>query len=261
MTAADNPVALITGAARRIGRAIALDLAHAGWSIGLHYRDGHHEADALAKEIRASGGTVTALYCDFADAGDVASLLPRCVAALGAPRCLVNNASVFEFDDLATLTPDGWTRHLAVNLTAPVMLAQAFAKALPKDQPGNIINIIDQRVWASTPEFFSYSLSKSALWSATRMLAQALSPRIRVNAIGPGPALRSIHQRPEEFDAEVASTILKRGTNPREIAAAVRFILDASAMTGQMIALDGGQHLRWFSEVTPGAPHLPPATT
>ncbi len=255
---AARPIALITGAARRIGRTIALDLAQAGWSIGLHYRSGQTEAEDVATEIRGMGGEVAALHCDLADAADVATLLPRCVAALGAPRCLVNNASVFEFDELATLKPEGWARHLAVNLTAPVMLSQAFAKVLPVDQPGNIINIIDQRVWASTPEFFSYSLSKSALWSATRMLAQALSPRIRVNAIGPGPALRSIHQKKEEFDAEVASTILKRGTSPREIAAAVRFILDASAMTGQMIALDGGQHLRWFSEVTPGAPHLPP---
>jgi NAD(P)-dependent dehydrogenase (short-subunit alcohol dehydrogenase family) len=261
MTTPDRPVALITGSARRIGRAIALDLARAGWSIGLHYRSGHQEAAELAREIGVIGGEVVTLQCDFADTADVASLLPRCVSALGAPACLVNNASVFEFDVLSTLTPASWARHLGVNLTAPVMLSQAFAESLPPALSGNIINVIDQRVWAMTPEFFSYSLSKSALWSATRMLAQALSPRIRVNAIGPGPALRSIHQRPDEFDAEVASTILRRGTSPQEIAAAVRFILDAPAMTGQMIALDGGQHLRWFSEVTPGAPHLPPATT
>lgn len=261
MTPPDRPIALITGAARRIGRAIALDLARAGWSIGLHYRIGRDEAEALAAELRADSVDVVPLHCDFADVTDVASLLPRCVAALGPPCCLVNNASVFEFDELATLTPQGWARHLAVNLTAPVMLSQAFSQALPAKRTGNIINIIDQRVWASTPEFFSYSLSKSALWSATRMLAQALSPRIRVNAIGPGPALRSIHQQPEEFDAEVSSTLLKRGTSPTEIAAAVRFILDASAMTGQMLALDGGQHLRWFSEVTPGAPHMSRETT
>jgi len=257
MTSATKPVALVTGAARRIGRAIALDLAQAGWSIGLHYHSGGAEAEALAREIANLGVSVVPLACDLAEPADLATLLPRCTSAIGAPSCLVNNASVFEFDSLTTLRPEGWARHLAVNLTAPVMLAQAFAAALPGTAAGNIINIIDQRVWASTPEFFSYSLSKSALWTATRMLAQALGPRIRVNAIGPGPALRSSHQKPEEFDAEAASTILKRGTNPAEIASAVRFILDAPAMTGQMIALDGGQHLRWFSEVTPGTPHLP----
>lgn len=255
MTSPDHPVALITGASRRIGRAIALDLARDGWSIALHYRRGSADAEALAVEIRALGRAVALLAADLAVASDVASLMPRCVAALGPPGCLVNNASAFEFDSLPTLTPEGWERHLAVNLTAPVMLSQAFAAALPSAHTGNIINIIDQRVLASTPEFFSYSLSKSALWSATQMLAQALSPRIRVNAIGPGPALRSVHQRPEDFAGEIASTILRRGTSPDEIAHAVRFILDAPAMTGQMIALDGGQHLRWFAEVTPAAPH------
>ena len=252
-----HPVALITGAARRIGRTIALDLARHGWSIALHYRTAGEEVEVLAREIRSLGVAVAPLGCDLADAAAVSALLPRCAEALAPPACLVNNASMFEFDALPTLTHDSWARHIAVNLTAPVLLSQAFARALPQGRAGNIINIIDQRVWASTPEFFSYSLSKSALWSATRMLAQALGPAIRVNAIGPGPALRSVHQQTADFDAEVGSTILKRGTNPDEIAHAVRFILDAPARTGQMIALDGGQHLRWCSEVTPGAPHRP----
>jgi NAD(P)-dependent dehydrogenase (short-subunit alcohol dehydrogenase family) len=244
-------IALITGAARRIGRTIALDFARAGWSVGLHYRTGRSEADALATEIRALGANAALLPADLAVAADVAALVPACAASLGAPCCLINNASVFEYDAVATLAPEVLARHLAVNLTAPVLLAQAFARALPAGESGNIVNIIDQRVWATTPEFFSYSLSKSALWAATRMLAQGLSPRIRVNAIGPGPALRSVHQRPEDFAAEAAATILGRGTSPDEIARAVRFLLDAPAMTGQMIALDGGQHLRWFPEVTP----------
>ena len=168
--------------------------------------------------------------------------------------CLVNNASLFEFDDLATLALNTLEDHLAVNLVAPVLLAQAFAAQLGAEATGNVINIIDQRAWAATPEFFSYTLSKTSLWSATQMMAQALSPRVRVNAIGPGPTLRSVHQRPEDFEQEAQTTLLRRGTSPDEIARAVRFILDAPAMTGQMIALDGGQHLRWFPEVTPARP-------
>ncbi len=248
------PIALITGAARRIGRAIAADLAAGGWSVAIHYRDGREDAEGLAAEIRGLGGQAITLEGDLADPTDIAELLPRCIADLGAPTCLVNNASLFEFDDIATLSADGLSRHLAVNLTAPILLSQAFAVHLPARQAGAIINIIDQRAWASTPEYFSYSLSKSALWSATRMLAQGLSPRIRVNGIGPGPTLANIHQNAEDFAAEAAATLLARRTTPQDIARAVRFILDAPAMTGQMIALDGGQHLRWFAEVKPVQP-------
>jgi NAD(P)-dependent dehydrogenase (short-subunit alcohol dehydrogenase family) len=241
MTVTDQsrPIALITGAARRIGRVVALELARAGRS---------------ATEIRALGAGAATFEGDLADPTCIETLLPRCIAALGIPTCLVNNAAVFEFDTLNTLTPAGFAQHMAVNLTAPILLSQAFARALGHRQSGNIINIIDQRVLAPTPEFFSYALSKSALWPATRMLAQALGPTIRVNAIAPGPTLPSAYQSPDAFAAEAAATILRRGTDPTEIAAAVRFILDAPAMTGQMIALDGGQHLRWFPEVTPGAP-------
>jgi NAD(P)-dependent dehydrogenase (short-subunit alcohol dehydrogenase family) len=141
------------------------------------------------------------------------------------------------------MTEESWELHQAVNLRAPVFLSQAFAAHLPPDQTGNIINMIDQRVWRLTPEFYSYTISKSALWSATRTLAQALAPRIRVNAIGPGPVLQSIHQHPEEFAAECRSTLLQRGADAQEISDAIRFILGAPALTGQMIALDGGQHL------------------
>ena len=246
-----SPAVLITGASRRIGRAIALDLARAGWTVALHYNSSKADAEQLATEVRGLGAEAAIVHADLCNAADVMSLIARSVAALGPLTCLINNASMFEFDQAATLTPAALDRHLAVNLTTPILLAQGFAAQLPDQTEGNIINIIDQRAWATTPEYFSYSLSKTALWSATRMLAQAYSPRLRVNAIGPGPALRSVHQRPGDFEAEAAGTLLHRGTNPEQIASAIRFILDAPAMTGQMIALDGGQHLRWFPEVAP----------
>jgi NAD(P)-dependent dehydrogenase (short-subunit alcohol dehydrogenase family) len=239
------PVVLITGASQRIGRALALDLARHGWSVGVHYRGSREPAQALVVELLAMGLKAAALAADLADSADVAALIPACVAELGTPTCLINNASEFQFDDLATMTPAAWSRHIDVNLCAPVFLAQAFAAALPEGKTGNVINIIDQRVWRPTPEFFSYTLSKQGLWDATRLMAQALAPRVRVNGIGPGPVLKSIHQTDADFAAEAAATPLGRATSTDEIAAAVRFILDAPAMTGQMIALDGGQHLSW----------------
>ena len=251
------PVALVTGGARRIGREIALGLARAGWSIAIHHRGSGSDAESLLQEITALGRRAATFEGDLADAACATSLVTRCLETIGAPICLINNASLFEYDEIRTLSADGLQRHLAVNVTAPILLAQSFALHLPAGKLGNIINIIDQRVWAPTPEFFSYSLSKSALWAATKMLAQGLSPRIRVNAVGPGPTLPSVHQKPGDFEAEAASTPLHRGTMPEEIAAAVRFILDAPSMTGQMIALDGGQHLRWFPEVTSGAAKAP----
>jgi NAD(P)-dependent dehydrogenase (short-subunit alcohol dehydrogenase family) len=242
---------LITGAARRIGRALALDFAAQGWRVGLHCRKAA-DADGLVDEIRAAGGTCETLAADLTDAGTIGELIPRCAEALGAPSCLVNNAAMFVFDDIATLDPAAWDTQLAVNLKAPVFLSQALAAHLPAGMSGNIINMVDQQVWKPTPLFFSYGASKAALWSVTRTLAQALAPRIRVNAIGPGPVLPSPYQTEEEFRRQYESTPLHRGTSPEEIAAAVRFILHAPAMTGQMIALDGGQHLAWD---TSGASH------
>jgi NAD(P)-dependent dehydrogenase (short-subunit alcohol dehydrogenase family) len=236
---------LITGAGRRIGRALALDLSARGWRIGLHCHASRQDAERLAAEIESSGGTATVLCADLAVIGDVERLIPDCAKALGAPTCLINNAAMFVYDEIATLDPAVWDAQVAVNLRAPVLLAKAFAAHLPASENGNIINMIDQRVWKPTPHYFSYATTKAGLWSATRMLAQALAPRIRVNAIGPGPALRSTHQTEAEFRAQCEATLLRRGTTPQEIAAAVRFILDASAMTGQMIALDGGEHLAW----------------
>jgi dihydroneopterin aldolase len=239
------PVVLITGAAKRIGRTLALDFARQGWRIGLHCHGSVHEAQQLAAEITRNGGVACALQADLTESSCLGRLVPDCTAALAAPTCLINNAAMFVEDEIATLNPELWDAQLAVNLKAPVFLAQAFAAALAPDASGSIINIIDQRVWKPTPHFFSYSTSKMALWGVTRTLAQALAPRIRVNAIGPGPALQGRHQSREDFQAQYAATILRRGTTPEEIAQAVRFILHAPALTGQMIALDGGQHLAW----------------
>lgn len=238
-------VVLITGAARRIGRAIALDLARDGWSVAVHYRRSDAEARQLVAEIERLGARAVALDANLADMKAVTGLVDRCQDALGAPTCLINNASEFLLDTVATLDAETWDKHLDINLKAPVFLAKQLTLRLPEGAEGNVINIIDQRVWNLTPEFFSYTISKAGLWTATRTLAQALAPRVRVNAIGPGPVLASVYQTAQEFAAECASTLLGRGPREDEIPAAVRFILAATSMTGQMIALDGGQHLLW----------------
>jgi NAD(P)-dependent dehydrogenase (short-subunit alcohol dehydrogenase family) len=235
--------ALITGSARRIGRAIALDLAAHGWRVAIHYRNSRDEAEALAAEIQRTGGAAAAVSANLADLGDVQSLIARCAGALGTVTCLVNNASEFFLDTIGSVTPEGWDTHLDINLKAPVFLAQALYADLPAGVEGNVINIIDQRVWRPTPDFFSYTISKAGLWTATQTLAQAMAPRVRVNAIGPGPVLQSVHQSQADFAAETLTTPLQRGPSLPEIAAAVRFILATPSMTGQMIALDGGQHL------------------
>lgn len=243
--------ALITGASRRIGRAIALALAQDGWRIGVHYRRSKADADALVAAIAEQGGQAAAIQADLGKIDEIKALIPACRDLLGAPCCLVNNASEFHPDTVASTTPESWHLHLDINLKAPVFLAQALAEGLPAGAPeGNVINIIDQRVWKPTPDFFSYTVSKAGLWAATRTLAQALAPRIRVNAIGPGPVLQSVHQTEADFAHEIAGTLLRRGPTAGEIAAAVRFILAAPAMTGQMIALDAGQHLSWQGEPT-----------
>lgn len=242
------PTVLITGAAKRIGRAIALDLARHGWQVGVHYRRSANEAEALVKEIQRGGGRAAALPADLASEEDVARLVPLCREALGAPTALVNNASEFLLDSVTAMTPATWDTHLDINLKAPVFLAKALFLNLPEGEIGNVINIIDQRVWKLTPDFFSYTISKAGLWTATRTLAQALAPRVRVNAIGPGPVLKSIHQTDADFAREAELTLLGHGPTPGEIAAAVRFILASPSLTGQMVALDGGQHLTWGDE-------------
>lgn len=238
--------ALITGAARRIGHDIALALAEDGYDLALCIRPNRSDQDgaALKREIEAKGVRVAILPADLADAAAVERLIPDAAAALGPVSLLVNNASMFEADDAATMTYASWNEHMDVNLRAPAFLARALNAQVPKTG-GAIINIIDQRVWRPNPLFFSYTMSKMALWDMTRVMAQSFAPAIRVNAIGPGPTLQSTHQTPEDFAREAASTLLGHGTTPAEICAAVRFILASPAMTGQMIALDGGQHLAW----------------
>lgn len=236
-------IALITGAAQRIGRAIALDLAAHGWDIAIHYRSSAEEAEDLAGEVEALGRKTALIGADLADLEAVQAIIPECAGKIGPPACLVNNASLFQEDAFRLMDPQGWDRHMAVNLRAPVFLAQGLAANLPHSEAGNVVNIVDQRVLKPAPDFFSYTVSKAGLWWATRTMAQALAPRIRVNAVSPGPVLPSIHQTADEFQDEWESTLLKRGAPPGEIAAAVRYLLDAPAVTGQMIAVDGGQHL------------------
>jgi len=244
-TPAIPATALVTGAGQRIGRALALSLADAGFAVAVHYNASGKAAEAVAAAIRARGGKAVALAADLADEDAVVGLLPRAAAALGSVGVLVNNASVFEDDTVATATRDGWDRHLGVNLRAPFVLIQQFVRLLPPDAGGLIVNLLDERVWNLTPYFVSYTLSKAGLWTLTQTMALALAPRIRVNGIGPGPTLPSPRQSLEQFAAQCKSMPLRRGTGPEEIAAALRFILAAPAMTGQMIALDGGQHLGW----------------
>lgn len=239
------PVALVTGAAHRIGRAIALDLARRGHDIGVHYHRSQREAEALVTEIRALGRRAIALPANLTDETQVQTLIPALSGALGPVTLLINNASLFERDEIADATRASWDAHMETNLRAPFALTQALAAQLPPDRSGLVINLLDQRVWNLTPHFVSYTLSKAGLWTLTQTLALALAPRIRVNGIGPGPALRSVHQTEEQFDRQCATMPLGIGTNPAEICQAVAFIQSSPSMTGQMIALDGGQHLAW----------------
>jgi NAD(P)-dependent dehydrogenase (short-subunit alcohol dehydrogenase family) len=239
---------LITGAAKRIGRALVEDFGARGWSVAIHYNGSAGEAEEVAAQVRRSGGRAATLQADLADHLAVDALIPAAVSALGPIGCLINNASVFERDEAATATLESWERHQAVNLRAPFFLTQAFAAQLPNAARGAVINIIDERVWHLTPHFMSYTVSKTGLWTLTQTHAMALAPQIRVNAIGPGPTLPSPYQSQAQFDRQQSRMPLERGTTPREICTAIRFILEAPAMTGQMIALDGGQHLGWKQE-------------
>lgn len=237
--------ALVTGAGRRIGRAIALELATAGFAVAVHYNSSRDTAEALAAEIRANGGKAETLGADLAREEETATLFDRASSALGPIGCLVNNAAKFEMDVPDTVTRASWDMHLETNLRAPFVLSQAMARALPAKAEGVIINLLDQRVWNLTPYFITYTLSKAGLWTLTRTLAMAMAPRIRVNAIGPGPTLKSQRQTEEQFHKQQNAVPLGHGATPEEIAAAVRFILTTRSMTGQMIALDGGEHLGW----------------
>lgn len=237
--------ALVTGGARRLGRATALALAGAGFDVAIHYATSKADAEATVAEIIALGRRAVALPADLAVEAEVATLLPAATAALGPVGVLVNNASVFERDEALDATRESWDRHMEPNLRAPFVLTQDFARALPATATGVVINLLDQRVWSPTPHFTTYSLSKAGLWWLTQSLALALAPRIRVNAIGPGPAMPSPRQSQAQFDRQCASVPLGHGTSAEEVGRAALAILALPAMTGQMIALDGGQHLQW----------------
>ena len=240
---ASRGAALVTGGARRIGRALVAAAARAGYDVAIHVRSADDDAEAAASEVRARGRKAHIFACDLRKEATTVALIGEVEAELGPVTLLVNNASVFEHDAFADMNRATFDAHFDTNLRAPLILAQHFARRLPADREGLIVNILDQRVWRTTPEFFSYSLSKSALWDATRMLAQALSPRIRVNGIGPGPTLPSVHQAAGEFEAEAKATLLQRAVEPAQVAAALSYLIDATAVTGQMIAVDSGQHL------------------
>ncbi|MBX6425693.1 MAG: SDR family oxidoreductase [Variibacter sp.] len=250
--------ALVTGGAARIGRAISLALARAGYGVVIHARRASEATETLAREIAALAVPAYVVLADLSDPESTAALIPTAVATAGPLSLLVNNASAFEADGVGELDPARWDRHFAVNLRAPVFLAQAFAAQLRDDEHGgqdastagsagnaSIVNITDQRAFKPVPRQFSYTLTKSALNAATVMLAQALAPRVRVNAVAPGPTLPSPRQDAAEFARQAAALPLGRGPRPEDIAAAVLYLAEAEAVTGVTIAVDGGQHIAW----------------
>ncbi|MGP6086924.1 SDR family oxidoreductase [Antarctobacter jejuensis] len=247
--------ALVTGAGRRLGRAMAETLAEQGYAVAVHYAGSEAAAEEVVAGIRARSGQAAALQADLLDEAQTGALVGRAAEALGGPlTVLVNNASIFEHDDIGSATRDSWDRHFGSNLRAPFVLMQALAAQMPdplyddRGEPvaqGLVVNMIDQRVRKLTPEFMTYTLAKSALWTLTRTAAQALAPRVRVNAIGPGPTLQGGRQDAEAFARQRAATVLERGSDPEDITAALVYLLSAKSVTGQLFCVDGGQHLAW----------------
>ena len=246
--------ALVTGAGKRLGRAMALYLAGRGHDVAVHYAASRSDAEAVAAEIRALGRRAECFQADLLIEAETQALIPSATAALGPLTVLVNNASIFEYDRIDTATRQSWDRHIESNLRAPYVLTQAFARQCPAatidaaGEPvahGLIVNMIDQRIQKLTPEFSTYTIAKMGLWALTQTAAQGLAPHIRVNAIGPGPTLRGARQSEAHFALQRAATVLGRGANPSDITAAIGFFLDSPGVTGQFIAVDGGQHLGW----------------
>lgn len=247
--------ALVTGAGMRLGRAMALKLAAEGYDVAVHYNSSAEAAEQVASEIRDMGRQATALQADLLVAEASLGLLPRAAEALQGPvTCLVNNASIFEPDLLQDASLKSWDRHFDSNLRAPFLLTQAMAHQMVAQQHdhagealawGLVVNMIDQRVHNLAPDFMTYTLAKSALWTLTQTAAQALAPGIRVNAIGPGPTLANQHQSREDFARQRVATPLQRGVDPEDITAALGYLLAARAVTGQLICVDGGEHLDW----------------
>lgn len=247
--------ALVTGAGHRLGRAMALELAQHGYDVAVHFSSSAEGANETVRLIEDQGGRAVALQADLLDEGQAQSLFPRAVEALGGPiRCLINNASIFEYDTVKSATRDSWNRHLDSNLRAPFVLTQAMAaqELVPRTDAngepqatGLIVNMVDQRVRKLTPEFMTYTLAKMGLWAMTQTTAQALAPAIRVNAIGPGPTLQGSRQSGAHFAAQRRNTVLQRGADARGITSALSYFLHAPAVTGQLLCVDGGQHLGW----------------
>ncbi|MCA0044288.1 SDR family oxidoreductase [Celeribacter litoreus] len=247
--------ALVTGAARRLGRAMALSLGEAGYDVAVHCNGSVDEAEEVAERIRAMGNKAAVIQADLLNDAETESVVARASEALdGRLTLLVNNASIFEEDALGSITGESWHRHMQSNLHAPVLLTQAFAKQAPAPLSGPddrlvaqalVVNMIDQRVHKLTPQFMSYTLAKSALWTFTRTAAQSLAPAVRVNGIGPGPTLQGDRQSEEDFTAQQQATLLQRGADPADVCAALLYLASAPSVTGQMLCVDGGQHLAW----------------
>ena len=239
---------LITGASRRIGRAIALGMAEAGFNVAVHYNTSADDAAEVCREIEALGVAATPVFADLTNDKDIRSLIPNVTDALGPLGILVNNASLFEEDDLQAANAELWDNHFQVHVKAPSILSHDFAEQVEREKSGLIVNIIDQRIWKLNPNFHSYTMSKSALWAATRTMAQALAPKVRVNAIGPGPTLPSHRQTQEIFDKQVRTLPLEIAPQLDEFARTIRYFAESPSVTGQMIALDSGQHLAWQTD-------------
>lgn len=236
---------MVTGSARRLGRAIVEDLARNGFAVAIHANRSADEAETVAASLRNEGRKAVAVTADLRDTGATASLVERAAARIGPIDLLVNSASMFLEDDATRFDADAYSAHFDLHVRAPMILGAAFRQQIPAGQKGLIVNIIDQRVLALNPRFFSYTLSKSALWTATRTMAQAFAPDVRVNAIGPGPSVQSERQTPEDFQAQIDMLPLGRGPQLDEFGRAIRFLFDSPSITGQMLAIDGGQHLTW----------------
>jgi len=237
------PAALVTGGARRVGRAIVEDLARNGWSIAVHYLSGGDEAEALAGSIRAGGGNAVAVQCDLADLAQTRSVVETSAAALGPLTLLVNNASMYAQDAFGALEPQAWWRQLAVNLGAPVFLSQAFVGQVGDATDANIVNLLDPRIYRPNPDYFTYQLSKAGLMAATETMAKALAPRVRVNGISPGPVLPSAHTNPERYAKRISQLPLQRAPGLDEFGRTVRYFVENTSVTGQVISIDAGQRL------------------